>query len=298
MNIEWFLNMLLRDLANLWEQVIQGLMPVTGYFDWILAARLVLTLILCGLIGLERSGHESATGFRPHILVGLGACLMTMAGIYALPESSSMRDPMRVASYVVSGIGFLGAGAILRHGAIVQGVTTAASIWGCAGIGIAVGAGLGMQAIFFTMLVLFTLVVLEWVEERLTQRGREKYLNIHLKDANRAVGKVLTALSRLGVKVKKANVVPAEGETSLLMVELTQPMKAPAMANLVKQLLFLKSILHVDVGYLTNEQLRQMVLEQDSIKDDEKSDTDKLEQETKALFEDLNLGDEEQDFHP
>jgi hypothetical protein len=141
MNIEWFLNMLLRDLANLWEQVIQGLMPVTGYFDWILAARLVLTLILCGLIGLERSGHESATGFRPHILVGLGACLMTMAGIYALPESSSMRDPMRVASYVVSGIGFLGAGAILRHGAIVQGVTTAASIWGCAGIGIAVGAG-------------------------------------------------------------------------------------------------------------------------------------------------------------
>jgi hypothetical protein len=98
--------------------------------------------------------------------------------------------------------------------------------------------------------------------------------------------------------VKKANVVPAEGETSLLMVELTQPMKAPAMANLVKQLLFLKSILHVDVGYLTNEQLRQMVLEQDSIKDDEKSDTDKLEQETKALFEDLNLGDEEQDFHP
>jgi len=298
MYVEWCLNSLLQNLANLWEQITQGLVPVTGYFDWVLAARLVLTLILCGLIGLERSGHESATGFRPHILVGLGACLMTMAGIYALPESSGMRDPLRVASYVVSGIGFLGAGAILRHGAIVQGVTTAASIWGCAGIGIAVGAGLGMQAVFFTGLVLFTLVVLEWLEERFTQRGREKHLNIHLKDANRAVGKVLTALSRLGVKVKKANVVPAEGETSLLMVELTQPMTALAMASLVKQLLFLKSIIRVDVGHLTTEQIKQMALEQESTEEDEKRYNEKLEQDTKALLEDLNIGDEEQDFHP
>ncbi|MFQ3648550.1 MAG: MgtC/SapB family protein, partial [Anaerolinea sp.] len=119
----------------------QVLEPVVGTLDVVLIGRLLLVLLLCGAIGLERSEHERASGFRPHILVGLGACLMTMAGAYALPEFET-RDPMRVASYVVSGIGFLGAGAILRHGTTVRGLTTAASIWGSAGIGIATGVGL------------------------------------------------------------------------------------------------------------------------------------------------------------
>jgi len=123
-------------LETIVAQVVQALAPILGTVDPVLVGRLLVVMVLCGAIGLERSEHERASGFRPHILVGLGACLMTMAGAYALSDVQ-VRDPMRVASYVVSGIGFLGAGAILRHGTTVRGLTTAASIWGSAGIGIA-----------------------------------------------------------------------------------------------------------------------------------------------------------------
>lgn len=123
-----------------------------------LVLRLLLTVVLCGLVGLERSRHERASGFRPHILVGLGACLMTLAGAYGFSDiPGTTHDPTRIASYVVSGIGFLGAGAILRHGTTVRGITTAATLWGVAGIGIAVGAGLGRLAAVTVLLVLFTL---------------------------------------------------------------------------------------------------------------------------------------------
>src|SRR5215212_3846979 len=126
---------------------------LVGEFDWVVIGRTALALVLCGLVGLERSTHERASGLRPHILVGLGACLMTLAGGYGFHDVAAQnRDPLRVASYVVSGIGFLGAGAILRHGATVRGLTTAGSLWGAAGIGVTVGVGLGWMAAATTAL--------------------------------------------------------------------------------------------------------------------------------------------------
>ncbi|MCS6827689.1 MAG: MgtC/SapB family protein [Caldilinea sp.] len=220
---------------------------IVGPFDSILVGRLLVVLLLCGLIGWERSQHERASGFRPHILVGLGACLMTMAGAYALPDTG-VRDPMRVASYVVSGIGFLGAGAILRHGSTVRGLTTAASIWGVAGIGIAVGVGMAGLATATTLLILFTLVVLERVEARLGRNHEVNMLKLHLKDDHRAVGKALTALDRLGVPVKRATMLPSAGETAILRVDLTRPLTSNQLERLVKQLLVVKSIQRVDVS--------------------------------------------------
>lgn len=212
-----------------------------GPLDVSTLGRLLLTLVLCGLVGLERSGHERASGFRPHILVGLGACLVTMAGAYGFAEvTTGDRDAMRVASYVVSGIGFMGAGAILRHGTTVRGLTTAASIWGCAGIGITVAAGLGWLAIFGTLLFLFTLTVLEWFEARLNFGGPVSRLRIHLHDDNRAVGKALDALARLGAPVKRATVLPGSGTSALLEVELERALSADQAPLLAKQLLTLK----------------------------------------------------------
>src|ERR1700726_1387458 len=86
-----------------------ALAPVIGRVDGVVVGRLFITVALCGAIGLERSTHERASGFRTHILVGLGACLMTLAGGYGFSDlKNGTGDPMRVASYVVSGIGFLG----------------------------------------------------------------------------------------------------------------------------------------------------------------------------------------------
>jgi len=240
------------------EQTGQWLAPVFGNLDPVLVGRLVLVLFLCGMIGLERSEHERASGFRPHILVGLGACLMTMAGAYALPDSNNLRDPMRVASYVVSGIGFLGAGAILRHGTTVRGLTTAASIWGSAGIGIATGVGLGGLAAVTTLFILFTLTALEWFEVRLGRGEAASDLRLHLKDDHRSVGKALTALDRLGLRVKRATMLPGAGETAILRIELNHPLKADEMPRLVKQLLVVKSIAHVEVAALEVEDAEEL----------------------------------------
>jgi putative Mg2+ transporter-C (MgtC) family protein len=229
------------------QQLGEALNPIFGTFDPILIGRLLLVLVLCGAIGFERSGHERASGFRPHILVGLGACLMTMAGAYAFPNAIAS-DPMRVASYVVSGIGFLGAGAILRHGTMVRGLTTAATIWGASGIGIACGVGLGWLAVIVTLLVLFTLMILDDLEDRWRRDEVTNELRIHLRDSNRAVGKALMALDRLGLPIKNVAVQMGAGTTSILRVELGRPIHVDDMPLLVKQLLVVKSIQQVDTS--------------------------------------------------
>lgn len=222
------------------QDLINELLRWLGPANLDVIVRLVLTMVLCGLIGLERSGHERASGFRPHILVGLGACLVTMAGAYGFPEVKDNRDALRVASYVISGIGFMGAGAILRHGTTVRGLTTAATLWGCAGIGVTVATGMAGLAIVGTLLFLFTLTVLEWLEMRLPIGAPVSRLQIHLYDDNRAVGKALNALARLGVSVKRATVLPGAGSSALLQVELVRPLSAEQAPLLAKQLLTLK----------------------------------------------------------
>jgi putative Mg2+ transporter-C (MgtC) family protein len=257
MEFEIFVQQVIQIAGPILQEIGQALSPVFGVFDAVLIGRLLVVLILCGMIGLERSEHERASGFRPHILVGLGACLMTMAGAYALPDSG-MRDPMRVASYVVSGIGFLGAGAILRHGTTVRGLTTAASIWGSAGIGIATGVGLGGLAAITTLFILFTLTSLERLEVRLGRGESANDLKIHLRDDHRAVGKALTALDRLGVPVKRATMIPAAGETAVLRVELSHPIRSDQVSGLVRQLLVVKSIARVDVAALEVEDVEEI----------------------------------------
>ncbi len=112
--------------------------------DTVIAQRLLLVTLIAGLIGFERERHGRAAGFRTHILVGVGSCLIMLTGIYLAETFSSGAsdvDPTRMAAQVISGIGFLGAGTILRFRASVRGLTTAASLWAISGVGLAVGAG-------------------------------------------------------------------------------------------------------------------------------------------------------------
>ncbi|MFQ3567145.1 MAG: MgtC/SapB family protein [Aggregatilineales bacterium] len=287
MEFEVFIQQVIQIITPIIEQIGQALAPVIGTVDPVLIGRLVLVLILCGMIGLERSEHERASGFRPHILVGLGACLMTMAGAYALTDVE-MRDPMRVASYVVSGIGFLGAGAILRHGTTVRGLTTAASIWGSAGIGIATGVGLGGLAAVTTLFILFTLTTLERLEARLGRGEAANDLKIHLKDDHRAVGKALTALDRLGVPVKRATMLPTTGDTAILRVELNHPLKADQVPRLVRQLLVVKSIARVDVAALEVEDVEELAQEVSALTSDTQQQMEQLNLDDEQLLKDLN----------
>jgi len=125
--------------------------------------RLCLAAVLAGVIGVERELREQEAGLRTHMLVCVGATMFMIVGVYGwsdfqLSNSIGVQvDPSRVASYVVSGIGFLGAGAIIRHGINVRGLTTAASLWVVAAIGIAVGVGMYEFALATTALVILAL---------------------------------------------------------------------------------------------------------------------------------------------
>lgn len=119
-----------------------------------LFVRIIVSTILGGIIGLDRERGSHPAGFRTHILVCTGACLITIVSIQGfIPYANGQSDPARLAAQIVSGIGFLGAGTILHKGMSVSGLTTAASMWTVAGIGIASGVGMLILATATTILV-------------------------------------------------------------------------------------------------------------------------------------------------
>jgi putative Mg2+ transporter-C (MgtC) family protein len=134
-----------------------------------LLSRIGLALVLGAIIGLERELQREEAGLRTHALVGLGAALFTILSGHAFAGADG--DPTRIAAQVVTGIGFIGAGTIIRNGGAVRGLSTAASLWAVGGIGMASGAGLFILAIGGTLLAMFVLEVLDRLEQRLI-RGR------------------------------------------------------------------------------------------------------------------------------
>lgn len=133
--------------------------------------RLLLAAILGGLIGLEREIHGRPAGFRTHLLVSLGSCVFTVASIHfyhiygnVAGDGRVSIDPSRVAAQVVTGIGFLGAGAILREKASIRGLTTAACLWVAAAIGVSCGIGLFALSAVVTVTAIVSLLVLKKVE--------------------------------------------------------------------------------------------------------------------------------------
>ncbi len=126
--------------------------------DYEMAFRLLLASIFGGVVGFERERNDSPAGFRTHILVSLGSALIMILSMYGFSEFNTVnRDPARLAAQVVSGIGFLGAGTILRDRTSVKGLTTAASLWVVSAIGLAAGAGFYFSACLATILVFLTL---------------------------------------------------------------------------------------------------------------------------------------------
>ena len=141
------------------------------YLD--IALRLIASLVIGGLIGLERSYHGRPAGFRTHSLVCLSTSLLMLVTVYetrwfpSVAQGRISLDPTRMAQGIMTGIGFLGAGTIMKEGLSVRGLTTAASIWITAAIGILVGIGFYFPAVFATVLALGTLSVFRWIENRI-----------------------------------------------------------------------------------------------------------------------------------
>lgn len=155
------------------------------YYDILI--KLVLSALLGGMIGYEREMHGSAAGLRTHILVSAGSCLimLTSTYIFELYKNVASCDPARIAAGVVTGIGFLGAGTIMRYRTSVMGLTTAASVWVVSAIGLGVGSGFFSGSIMTTFLVILTLVIIHKWEHTVMRRDRYKVLIMDAKiDAN------------------------------------------------------------------------------------------------------------------
>jgi putative Mg2+ transporter-C (MgtC) family protein len=174
-----------------------------------IVARVVLAAALGGAIGLERELREREAGLRTHLLVSVGAALFTLVSAYAWTDwhfsnrEGIVFDPTRIAAQIVSGIGFLGAGAIIRQGLSVRGLTTAATLWVVAAIGMASGVGYYEAAVVTTALVLISLWPLRLLAYRMSIRFRpeEGRLAVELTSGATAVS-VLEAVERAGANVK------------------------------------------------------------------------------------------------
>lgn len=135
----------------------------------VIALRLICALLIGMVIGTERESAHRPAGMRTHMLVALGSCTVMITSQLLFSQYSALganSDPARLSAQVISGVGFLGAGTIIREGANVKGLTTAASIWAVACLGVAVGAGYYFVCLLGTGCMLITLVLFEWIQKK------------------------------------------------------------------------------------------------------------------------------------
>lgn len=167
-----------------------------------LVFRLLLSIIFGGIIGIERESLNRPAGFRTHILVCVGSTLTMLVSIYMFENFTPDGDPGRIAAQVVSGIGFLGAGTIIREGATVRGLTTAASLWTVAAIGLAVGSGFYLAAVLTTLLTFITLILFSKVENFIIQKRYLQKISLIIKDKPGQIGKIGSVLGDLNINIR------------------------------------------------------------------------------------------------
>jgi putative Mg2+ transporter-C (MgtC) family protein len=159
-----------------------------------LMLRLLVALVLGAVVGLERERQERAAGLRTVTMVSIGSCLFTIIGAYGF----SPTDPSRVAAQIVTGIGFLGAGTIFLRKDLVRGLTTAATIWAVAAIGMAAGTAQYFEAAFTTLLILAVLMVLKPIEKHFFKRPSEAQVSLIISRGEGEIERVRAALGAIG----------------------------------------------------------------------------------------------------
>ncbi|HTH45014.1 MAG TPA: MgtC/SapB family protein [Oxalicibacterium sp.] len=170
--------------------------------------RLCVAAILGGLVGLERERLEWAAGLRTHMVVCVGAALMMIVSAFGFADilgtPNVALDPSRVAAQVVSGIGFLGAGTILfLRQEVIRGLTTAASLWTVAGVGLAVGGGMYVAAITATALVVLILAGVRPLERRMFRRDRIKHVSVLIDRQHVSLLRMQGEIESSGAKVQQ-----------------------------------------------------------------------------------------------
>lgn len=191
--------------------------------------RLILSAIIGAFIGAEREVSNRPAGLRTHILVSVSSTLIMLVsidGFYDVETGMRAGDPFRLAAQVVSGIGFLGAGTIIKTGSNIKGLTTAASLWASAGIGLAIGSGYYLGGLLTAAIVLLTLMSLRLLERR---AFKMKHIVLEIISSNRSgiIGEITTLLGRYNIKIKDISMIDNEYDDDGGVLELELIMKVP-----------------------------------------------------------------------
>ena len=210
--------------------------------------KLALACILGAMIGLERESMNRPAGLRTYTLVCVGSALAMVVSIdiYMQYYQTVNADPGRIAAQVISGIGFLGAGTIMREGASVRGLTTAAGLWVVACIGLAVGAGLYIPAVVTTVLILFVLIYFIKFEQFFTGLREFKGLVLVVEDRPGQIGNIGSILGDMGISIKNIQLNRMEHDDDLeveLLIELPSGM---SISEAIQELSTMKALKSID----------------------------------------------------
>jgi putative Mg2+ transporter-C (MgtC) family protein len=217
-----------------------------------LLSRLLLAALLGSMIGLERERLLWAAGLRTHMLVCVGSCLIMVVSAFGFSDILGVEhvvlDPSRMAAQVVSGIGFLGAGAILLRGDMIRGLTTAASVWAVAGVGLAVGGGLYLAATTATIIMLIILVGIKPLEEKFKGRKSNTWvLNITAKRNQMSMDLLQQTIKNRTRDIKQLIIHPGDSPdyeqvsimftkvNQILIMEIIQQLKALSCVTDIKE---------------------------------------------------------------
>lgn len=208
-----------------------------------------VAFLLCSLIGLERQFQHKAAGIRTHALVGIGSCIFTLIsveGFVGLAEYQVTRDPSRISAQIVSGIGFLGAGVIFVNRDVVRGLTTAASIWLAAAIGMACGAGMIPMAIYGTVLHFVAIFVVAPLSRLIPLSGDRRSLYVTYEDGRGVLRDLLARSNELGCETSLLNTRQETlGDTKVVRARM-RFRAGPPMRDVMAQLAEVPGVVAVD----------------------------------------------------
>ncbi|NLE84114.1 MAG: MgtC/SapB family protein [Chloroflexi bacterium] len=196
--------------------------------------RVGLSLVLGGIIGFERERDSQPAGLRTHMILVIGACLAMMLSINIADSAGT--DPTRLAAQVVSGIGFLGAGAILRSGFTVKGLTTATTLWTMAIVGLAVGSGYYVVSIVTTVVLMIVLSVLDVYEKRFVRINVIRNVVIEVHDTKGIIRAVRKTMARIADQVITFSVQKSVKGKTLRLEIVARFNRSEKLENMVEQI--------------------------------------------------------------
>jgi putative Mg2+ transporter-C (MgtC) family protein len=225
------------------------MIPINISYEDILL-RLALATVLGGIIGYERESSHHYAGLRTHMLVSVSSALIGVGSIVLFNQyyQVTTMDPLRVGAQVISGIGFLGAGAILKHGSSIKGLTTAASLWGIAAVGLFTGLGAIIPSLMATAIIFLALTLARYSEYLNKKRGLLT-IEIFARDEIGQVGEIGSILSDFQASIKSINMEHQQNNEVVyhLQISMINPKKSDRLGHLVTQMQQIPGVYKINV---------------------------------------------------